>query len=193
MSCPSGFETALQDSCRVQCPTDYKYVDDPDGERCVSTYDNSVGIRLQKIPQNSTQQAFIEEQARFLSEFIKATRRLHEKMLENLSKAALSKQDGGVNGYENLKSQFDAADAYARAINELKPFRPATQPNVDIKNERLSILELTSKDIRRVQICLFFIIITLFEYLLLPPAIAHGAALFTLCVGLSLAIYLSNR
>jgi hypothetical protein len=192
MSCPSGFETALQDSCRVQCPTDYKYVDDPDGERCVSTYDNSVGIRLQKIPQNSTQQAFIEEQARFLTEFIKATKRLYAKMFEDLSKQALSKQQG-VDAYEKLKSQFDAADTYARAIHELKPFRPATQPNVDIKNERLSILELTSKDIRRVQICLFFIIITLFEYLLLPPAIAHGAALFTLCVGLSLAIYLSNR
>jgi hypothetical protein len=83
--------------------------------------------------------------------------------------------------------------AYAEAISDLKPLRPPTQPNADIKSAKLDIKEAAAMDIRTLQICLFFVVIALFEYFFLPPSIVHGAAFFTLCVGFSLAIYLSKR
>lgn len=85
------------------------------------------------------------------------------------------------------------SSAYAEAIADLKPLRPPTQPNQDIKLAKLDIKELAAMDVRTIQICLFFVLIALLEYMFLPASIVHGVAFFTLCVGFSLAIYLSKR
>jgi hypothetical protein len=88
---------------------------------------------------------------------------------------------------------YGVSSTYAEAIAELKPLRPPTQPSVDVANAKLDIKELAAMDIRTLQICLFFVVLTLFGYIFLPASIAHGFAFFTLCVGFSLAIYLSKR
>jgi hypothetical protein len=82
---------------------------------------------------------------------------------------------------------------YTEALAELQPLRPRTQPYADIESARLDIKKLEAIDMRPIQICLFFIVLALLEYLFLPPSVVHGVAFMTLCVGLSLAIYLSNR
>jgi hypothetical protein len=95
--------------------------------------------------------------------------------------------------HEKLKSSNQLADVYSEAIETLKPLRPPTQPNVDIMNAKLEIGKISKENIQVLQVCLFFIVIALFEYVILPSSIVHGIAFFTMCVGLSIAIYLSNR
>jgi hypothetical protein len=85
------------------------------------------------------------------------------------------------------------SSTYAEAIADLKPLRPPTQPHVDIETAKLDIKNLVAMDIRTIQICLFFVVLAVLEYFFLPSSIVHGVAFFTLCVGFSLAIYLSKR
>jgi hypothetical protein len=90
------------------------------------------------------------------------------------------------------ESANELAGAYAKAITTLRPFRPPTQPNEDIMDAKLSIKSILAQDVRTIQICLFFVVIALLEYMVLPSSVVHGIAFFTLCVGFSIAIYLSN-
>lgn len=189
MSCPSGFEEGLSSTCRVVCPADYKYIQDAGIEKCVSTANNSYSVRLQAIPKGSSATAFSDEQSRFLAEFIKVTKKV-KKDQDALNAAT---RDDVAAHYEQIRSAHGVAGAYAEAIETLKPLRPPTQPNQDIMQAKLDIRELSAQDIRSIQICLFFVVISLFEYLLLPPSVVHGVAFFTMCTGFSLAIYLRNR
>jgi len=189
MSCPSGFEVGLSSTCRITCPPDFKYINEAGVERCVSTTDNRYSVRLQAIPQGTTNTAFAAEQARFLTDFITLTGRIRS---DQAAQSAIQTNEVAA-AHENLKSSNQLADAYSEAIETLKPLRPPTQPNVDIMNAKLEIGKVSSENVKAIQICLFFIVIALFEYLLLPSSIVHGIAFFTMCVGLSFAIYLSNR
>ena len=189
MSCPAGFEVGLSNTCRVICPTDYKYIQEAGIEKCVSTTNNNYSVRLQAIPNTSSTTAFSDEQSRFLTEFIKVTKKARQDQ-DALHNAT---QDDVAAHHEQIRSAHGVAGAYAEAIETLKPLRPPTQPTDDIMLAKLSIRDLSARDVRSIQICLFFIVIALFEYLLLPVSFVHGVAFFTLCVGFSLAIYLYNR
>jgi len=189
MSCPAGFEVGINTTCRITCPSDYKYLQSSSGDKCVASNDNRYSITLQAIPQGSSTKAFSDEQSRFITEVIKTTQKA-QKDADALTSTTV---ESAVYAHDQIRSTNDVAGTYAEAIAELKPLRPPTQPHQDIMLERLSIDKLNAQDIRTLQICLFFIVITLFEYLVLPAEIVHGAAFFTLCVGTSVAIYLSNR
>jgi len=189
MSCPAGFEVGINNTCRITCPSDYKYLQSSSGDRCVAANDNRYSITLQAIPQGSSTKAFSDEQSRFITEVIKTTQKAQKDADALTSKTV----ESAVYAHDQIRSTNDVAGTYAEAISELKPFRPPTQPHQDIMLERLSIDKLNAQDIRTLQICLFFMVIALFEYMVLPPDVVHGTAFFTLCVGASLAIYLSNR
>jgi hypothetical protein len=189
MSCPAGFEVGINNTCRITCPSDYKYLQSSSGDKCVASNDNRYSITLQAVPQGSSTKAFSDEQSRFITEVIKTTQKAQKDADALTSKTV----ESAVYAHDQIRSTNDVAGTYAEAIAELKPLRPPTQPHQDIMLERLSIDKLNAQDIRTLQICLFFIVITLFEYLVLPAEIVHGAAFFTLCVGTSVAIYLSNR
>jgi hypothetical protein len=189
MSCPPGFEVGLASTCRVTCPPDFKYIQESGTEKCVSTVDNKYYLSLQNIPQGSSSTAYSDEQARFLSTFIT----LKKKIQTDHEIAVNAKADDVVAHHDQIKSSHGVTDAYSEAIDTLKPFRPPTQPYRDIMNERLSIKEISARDIRILQISLFFVVLCLFEYMLFPSSIVHGVAFFTMCFGLSTAIYLSNR
>lgn len=193
MSCPSGFEVGLSSTCRVVCPADYKYINDSGTEKCVFSKDNQYYVRLQPIPQGSSNTAFSDEQSRFLADFIIVTKKVRkdQEAAERLKSVASDSEV--VAFHDKIKSSTGLIDTYAEAIDTLKPFRPPTQPHKDIMSERLSIKEISERDVRVLQICLFFVVLCLFEYLLFPSSVVHGVAFFTMCVGLSLAIYLSNR
>lgn len=192
MSCPAGFEVGLSNTCRVTCPADFKYIQESGTEKCVAASDNKYYMSLQAIPQGSSTTAFSDEQARFLAGFITLKKKIqadHEaaEKLRTLTNADL------VAHHDQIRSSHGLTDAYSEAIETLKPLRPPTQPHVDIMNEQLSIKEISAKDLRILQICLFFVVICLLEYALFPSSVVHGVAFLTMCVGLSLAIYLSNR
>lgn len=192
MSCPAGFEIGALNSCRIVCPTDYKYIQDSGVEKCVSSTDNRYFVKLQTIPQGASTTAFSDEQARFLTELIKVSKTVQADQAAAAKLRSVSDNDVEAH-HEQIQSTHGVAATYAEAIAELKPLRPPTQPNTDIASMRLSIKDLAAIDIRTLQICLFFVVIALLEYFLLPTSIVHGAAFFTLCVGFSLAIYLSKR
>jgi hypothetical protein len=182
MDCPLGFEATVGDACRIACPPDFKYIQDSGTEKCVAVSANRYFLRLQKVPKNASATVFTEEQARFLTDFISLNRRIVK-----------DKEDEEAEAREAVKANDGVAAAYAEALEELKPLRPPTQPTVDIKNAQLSIREISAVSLKTLQICLFFVVIAFLEYFLLPPSIVHGVAFFTLCVGFSLAIYLSNK
>jgi hypothetical protein len=193
MSCPAGFEVGLSNTCRVICPPDYKYIQEAGVEKCVSTTNNNYSVRLQPIPNTSSTTAFSDEQSRFLTEFIKVVKKAQQDQDAQAKLQAVSSSNDVAAHHEQIRSTHGVAGAYTEAIAELKPLRPPTQPTDDIMLAKLSIRDLSAQDIRSIQICLFFIVIALFEYLLFPASIVHGVAFFTLCVGFSLAIYLYNR
>lgn len=192
MACPVGFEVGLSNTCRVTCPADFKYIQESGTEKCVSAADNKYYLTLQLIPQGSSPTAYSDEQARFLSAFITLKKKIQTDH-EAGEKLRQVSNDDVVAHHDKIKSSHGVTDAYSEAIDILKPFRPPTQPHRDIMNERLSIKEISAKDLRILQICLFFVVICLLEYVLFPSSVVHGLAFLTMCVGLSLAIYLSNR
>jgi hypothetical protein len=193
MSCPPGFEVGLANTCRVICPADFKYIQTGNTEKCVAASDNRYFVMLQDIPQGASATAFSDEQARFLAGIIEVAGKV-KKEQDALAKLRTVSSDGDVSAHhQQIKSTHGVAGAYAEAISTLKPLRPPTQPTDDIMNTKLSIRDLSARDIRTLQICLFFVVLALFEYMLFPASIVHGLAFFTLCVGFSLAIYLSNK
>lgn len=193
MSCPSGFEVGLSNTCRVVCPADYKYITDSGTEKCVFSKDNQYYVKLQSVPQGASPTAFSDEQSRFLTDLIIITKKVRKDQEAQEKLNTVTSSSDVQAHHEQIKSSYGVADAYTEAIETLKPLRPPTQPHKDIMNERLSIREISEKNVRMVQICLFFVVICLFEYMLFPSSMVHGVAFFTMCVGVSLAIYLSNR
>jgi hypothetical protein len=193
MSCPSGFDIGVANTCRVTCPTDYKFISDQGVDKCVSGKDNRYSVKLQPVAQGADQSVFTAEQSRFLTDFIVVTKQV-QKDQDAADRLAAESSDSDVQAnYGRIQSSAGLTNAYTEAIATLKPLRPPTQPTVDIMNERLSIKEISTKDIRVIQICLFFVVICLLEYMLFSAETVHGIAFITMCVGLSLAIYLSNR
>lgn len=193
MSCPSGFEVGLSNSCRLICPADYKYIQESGTEKCVAMTNNTYSVTLQKVAKGASTAAFTDEQSRFMTEFIKVTKQQQKDQAEEARLRAASSDKEITAHYEKIRSSHGVTGAYTEAIAELKPLRPPTQPTDDIMLAKLSIEQLSAQDVRVLQICLFFVVITLFEYLLLPTSVVHGVAFLTLCVGFSIAIYLRNR
>jgi hypothetical protein len=172
MSCPSGFEVALPTTCRIVCPSEFKYVHDGT-DRCVSKKDPRYSLKLKTVPQGSDPSVFSAEQSRFLTEFIQITKR--------------TANQSDVDPHDQVSK------VYTEAIDTLKPFRSPTQPSVDIETARLDIRKMSEAHLRALQISLFFVILALLQYFVLPSSIVHGSAFLTLCIGFSLAIYLSNK
>jgi hypothetical protein len=82
--------------------------------------------------------------------------------------------------------------SYAEASAALQPLRTQSRPPADIAKAETDIEKEAMIDIRALQICLFFVVLALLEYFILPSYIVHGAAFLTLCVGVATAIYLTN-
>ena len=180
VKCPSGFEKApTRNTCIITCPDTFKTLQSNSGYKCVAMSDNQYSINLREVAQTAPATEFLDEQTHFFKSYIALTKKM------NMSEHPLPD--------DRVKAHDGAAIAYAEAIETLKPLRPPTQPNVDIENAKLDIKHLESLNLRIIQICLFFVVIALLEYFLLPTSIVHGVAFLTLCVGFSLAIYLSSK
>jgi len=99
--------------------------------------------------------------------------------------------------YETLKSQHAGFSAQSDAGKKIKAVsdsikipRPPVQPN-PIINERNKILKPLNFAV--IQVVLLTILVSLVEFLVIPPAYASYVVFITLCVGAAAGIYLSSR
>jgi|LauGreDrversion4_2_1035121.scaffolds.fasta_scaffold169699_2 hypothetical protein len=99
--------------------------------------------------------------------------------------------------YESLKSQYagysaesDSSKKIKAVSDSLKVPRSPVQPN-PIVNEREKILKPLNFAV--IQVVLITILVSLVEFLVIPPAYASYVVFITLCVGAAAGIYLSSR
>jgi hypothetical protein len=99
--------------------------------------------------------------------------------------------------YESIKSQYagysaesDSSKKIKAVSDSLKVPRPPVQPN-PIVNERNKILKPLNFAV--IQIVLLTILVSLVEFLVIPPQYASYVVFITLCVGAAAGIYLSSR
>jgi hypothetical protein len=99
--------------------------------------------------------------------------------------------------YSKIKSEYAGFSAIADAGKKIKTVsdslkvpRPPVQPN-PIQVERSKILNPPSMIV--IQVALFTILLSLIVFMVVPPAYATNIVFLTLCVGVSIGIYLSSR
>jgi hypothetical protein len=99
--------------------------------------------------------------------------------------------------YESIKSQYagysaesDSSKKIKAVSDSLKVPRSPVQPN-PIVNERNKILKPLNFAV--IQVVLLTILVSLVEFLVIPPAYASYVVFITLCVGTAAGIYLSSR
>jgi hypothetical protein len=99
--------------------------------------------------------------------------------------------------YESLKSQYagysaesDSSKKIKAVSDSLKVPRSPVQPH-PIVNERNKILKPLNFAV--IQVVLLTIIVSLVEFLVIPPPYASYVVFITLCVGAAAGIYLSSR
>jgi hypothetical protein len=99
--------------------------------------------------------------------------------------------------YESLKSQYagysaesDSSKKIKAVSDSLKVPRSPVQPH-PIVNERNKILKPLNFAV--IQVVLLTIIVSLVEFLVIPPPFASYVVFITLCVGAAAGIYLSSR
>ena len=99
--------------------------------------------------------------------------------------------------YSKIKSEYAGFSAIADAGKKIKTVsdslkvpRPPVQPN-PIQVERSKILNPPSMIV--IQVALFTILLSLIFFMVVPPAYATNIVFLTLCVGVSIGIYLSSR
>jgi hypothetical protein len=99
--------------------------------------------------------------------------------------------------YESLKSQYagysaesDSSKKIKAVSDSLKVPRSPVQPH-PIVNERNKILKPLNFAV--IQVVLLTIIVSLVEFLVIPPQYASYVVFITLCVGAAAGIYLSSR
>ena len=99
--------------------------------------------------------------------------------------------------YESIKSQYagfsaesDAGKRIKAVSDSIKTPRPPVQPH-PIVNERDKILNPLNFSV--IQVVLLTILVSLVEFLVIPPQYASYVVFITLCVGAAAGIYLSNR
>ena len=98
--------------------------------------------------------------------------------------------------YESLKSQYAGYSAESDSSKKIKAVSdslkvPRSHQPHPIVNERNKILKPLNFAV--IQVVLLTIIVSLVEFLVIPPPYASYVVFITLCVGAAAGIYLSSR
>lgn len=197
MNCPVGFEKTLNNNCRMQCPRDFKYVQDPPLEKCVHIENNGIAVSLTVLPLDVSPATFQNERTRFQQELAQKLRDLQTiqrdrnevigfqdaSRIRGVQLSSTQKEYTGYKALETIQSQLKAT------TNAIKPVRSAES---EIERERKAILSLTEPKLLLVQVVLALVIASLISYLLLPINVAHGLTFLLLCVGIAVGIFLKE-
>jgi hypothetical protein len=197
MNCPKGFEKTLDNNCRVQCPLDFKYVQDPPLEKCVHVQNNGIAIPLTVLPLDVSPSTYANELGRFEKELVQKLQDLQMiqrdrdeitgYQTENTVRGAqFSSVQREYTGYKTLETIQKQLQDTSKAI------RPVRSAESDIERERKAILSLTEPKLLLVQVVLALVVASLISYLLLPINVAHGLTFLLLCVGIAVGIFLKE-
>lgn len=201
-SCPSGFEQGFGGTCRVLCPSDFKYTMAGFWGRCVYRQDNSVyfdlrpvqGLRagMRETPAYAQERARVEADA--LSARTKVSTNNVNRSQFGLANANRTGQMADYSRIQNEYAGYATSGGVLRTIkqvnNSLKPFRPPTSPASDIEIERKAILSISNRHLLIAQVALFVAVIVLLVYALIPGTVAHTVAFVVLVCGIASGFFL---
>jgi hypothetical protein len=197
MSCPQGFEKTLNGNCRMSCPDDFKFMQDPPMEKCVHKLENGIEVALNIIPTDALKATFDTERTRFNTEL--AEKRNYYKTLEaqtnelQLLKDQYTVQGARLSSIQTEYTGYKALEDVKKRMEDVnKSIKPLRSPESDIEKERKAILSLTEKNLLLVQVVLAILIASLISYLLLPVNAAHGLTFLLLCVAIAVGIFLKE-
>jgi FtsZ-binding cell division protein ZapB len=205
LSCPNGFQRGVLFTCTVECPPEFKYIQEqgsvigPPVEKCVYRSNNSLSVRLNPLPQLDAGQGvpthFKDEKDRVIAEI--------ETIKKTAEDQTIKRREYDENRYnyqreyENIKSQYTnwkelkSTQQKMREVKDsLKPFRPPTAPSSDLEKERKEITTLAKRNMFLAQIALFLVVLVGLSYVTLPRSTADMAALGLLTVGIALGFFL---
>ena len=190
MNCPVGFEKTLNNNCRMQCPRDFKYVQDPPLEKCVHIENNGIAVSLTVLPLDVSPATFQNERTRFQQDLAQKLQDLQT--IQRDRNEVIGFQDASrIRGVQlsSTQKEYTGYKALETTTNAIKPVRSAES---EIERERKAILSLTEPKLLLVQVVLALVIASLISYLLLPINVAHGLTFLLLCVGIAVGIFLKK-
>jgi hypothetical protein len=197
MSCPQGFEKTLNGNCRMSCPDDFKYMQNPPTEKCVHKLENGIEIALNIIPTDALRTTFNTERTRFNTEL--AEKRQYYKTLQTQTNELQTLQDQStIQGarFSSIQTEYTGykalEDVKKRMEDVNKSIKPLRSAESEIEKERKAILSLTEPNLLLVQVVLALLIASLISYLVLPINAAHGLSFLLLCVGIAVGIFLKE-
>lgn len=201
--CPPDFEPDVNSTCRMKCPTGFKYLQASGGEtdKCVYESDNRYTVDIQSIPRGASGPAFTEERNRFYQRLYLVQGKIQDD-IEARKKFNFLKSE--LPGYENQYKAFKTSyagynsmqknvDMLTQTIQDLKPMRSETAPGSELEKERKKIIDLSYWKTRVVQVALLTVLVCLVVYLVVPVPLAHGIAFLIACVGIAVGIFLMTN
>jgi hypothetical protein len=197
MSCPPGFEKTLNGNCRMPCPDEFKFMQDPPAEKCVHKFDNGIEVALNIIPTDAQDATFNTERTRFNAE-IETKRAYYETLVTQQKELQLLKDQRDIQGarVKELKNQyadFQSTQDFTKSVQGIvdSTKRPRGL-ETEIEKERKAIALLTEQNLLLVQVVLGLLVASLLAYIFLPLNAAHGLTFLLLCVGIAVGIFLKK-
>lgn len=201
MTCPSGFTTGLWwGSCRLICPSDFKYERGSGGGTCIYTKDNRHRVRVNDLSVRGSTRESDRERERFERELQKVrddirqseadTQRLQDARDQSSRWTA---QAGSIASEAAAWRELSQAGKDLRETTDsLRPMRPPTAPSSDLDMERRAISFELKQGLTFLQVVLFLVVLALLGYLFLSTTLAHGIAFLLLCVAIATGFFLRN-
>ena len=191
LTCPPGFEPGTQLTCRSSCPDDFVYSQTPRAQICALKKDTSKSVTLTALPINATPAQTAAENKRVapLFDAIRKQVTTHQSLTD-----AQDQSGKWVQKYDSLQSRyadFSAGSAALENTNKvLKPKRLPTAPAEDLSRARELVLNGPTIDILMIQVALFFAVLSLVSFLVLPRDAAQGLTFLLLCTGVAIGFFL---
>lgn len=201
VSCPQDFEQGIAFSCRMKCPSGFKYTQEGGGstpviEKCVFTSNNSYFIKLNQI---RTDKQFQTERERVSQEIKTLTQRIQQEgPIQDKITTFRDQRAKDVNEYNRIQSEYanyssavDVGNKIKSVTDSLKPMRPPLA-GTEISMERKRILETSQPNMLVIQIALAIAVLSLLVYLVVPLQYAHILVFLLLSVGVAVGIFLKK-
>ena len=197
MACPQGFEKTLDGNCRMTCPNDFKFMQEPPSEKCVHKMENGIEVALNIIPPTALVATFNTERDRFNAEIEKKKKYYDELQTQrnelNILKDQSKLRGARVESIEKEYTEFKSVQGLGEKVREITDSikRPRGM-ETEIEKERKAIALLSEQNLLLVQVVLGLLITSLLAYIFLPVNAAHGLTFLLLCVGIAVGIFLKK-
>lgn len=197
MSCPEGFEKTLNGNCRMKCPDDFKFMQDPPAEKCVHKLENGIEVALNVIPTDAQTATFNTERDRFNAE-IKTKQDYYKELQTQRNELDILKTQSTLRGarvasIEKEYTEFKSVQGLGEKVRAItESIKRPRGMETEIEKERKAITLLSEQNLLLVQVVIGLLITSLLGYIFLPLNAAHGLTFLLLCVGIAVGIFLKK-